>query len=444
MQGCTAPELRDTLEHIAGQIGEADKRQGTALADMQERLVQLGHKVDGVRAGLPKSDTGCPRAHRGQHRHPEPADCPSGRNAAATERPCRNGERPTQHPQARNRRRGGGAVGCGVRGGPHPRLRKRRSRVAQALGQSAPRSDARHHAFVAAAAQPRPAGEEPDRAWLEARLAGIDALLRQALEGVDPDKSLDAIKGRLDQFEARFDAALETVARRSDLDALALLETQLKELTRQFEQTRGQLARLDSMDDSLRDLALGLERQQPAGQLDSKAIETLIDAAADRAAARIAGAMPAAPAQDNAEAQKRMTALEELLQDYIEERRRGEEVTASILHTIEGALSRIVDRVDAIDVAKPAPAAQEGHDARRDGLDIESERLAQAYAAGARVLGQARGESASSILDAADYASFAPNDDLAHADEPVEDTAAPRIPVRPKSSLPPKNATICG
>ncbi len=122
------------------------------------------------------------------------------------------------------------------------------------------------------------------------------------------------------------------------------------------------------------------------------------------------------------------TALEELLQDYIEERRRGEEVTASILHTIEDALSRIVDRVDAIDVAKPAPAAQEDqHDTRRDGLDIESERLAQAYAAGARVLGQARTERAPSILDAADYASFAPQDEPAPADEPAEDVAEDAI-----------------
>ena len=57
LQGCAAPKLRDTLEHIAGQIGEADKRQGSALADMQERLAQLGHKVDGVRAGFPKTDS---------------------------------------------------------------------------------------------------------------------------------------------------------------------------------------------------------------------------------------------------------------------------------------------------------------------------------------------------------------------------------------------------
>ena len=427
MQSCTAPELRDTLEHIAGQLGEADKRQGSAFADMQERLVQLGHKVDGVRAGLPKPDQATLMriedgidtlsqqiAHLGeaQQRQKSPA---AAANAPRRPRPATGGEAEA-HWDAQSAE----ALTCvyesaeGELRRPSASLRPTRRDTAKAP--------------AVAAAQAPPHGGEPDRAWLEARLAGIDALLRQALEGVDPDKSLDAVKGRLDQFEARFDAALETVARRSDLEGLALLETQLEELTRQFEQTRDQLARLDSMDDSLRDLALGLERQRPAGELDSKAIETLIDAAADRAAARVAGAMPAAPSADHAEAQKRVTGLEELLQDYIEERRRGEEVTASILHTIEDALSRIVDRVDAIDVAKPAAAAQDDqHDRRRDGLDIESERLAQAYAAGARVLGQARTERAPSILDAADYASFAPQDEPAPADEPAEDVAEDAI-----------------
>ena len=425
-QTCAAPGLRDTLEHIAGQIGDADKRHGSALADMQERLSQLTHKLDGVRAGFSKPDAAA------LERIEDGID-------TLSEHIARLGE-----PQPWQRRSGGARrsmpraplrPSTGAESEAHwdavsaeALTRVYETAEAELRRPSADLSPGRRHWAKVPPAPPAQApwqGDEPDRAWLEARLAGIDTLLRQALDGVDPDKTLDAVKGRLDQFEARFDAALENVARRSDLEGLALLEAQLKELTRQFEQTREQLARLDSIDDGLRDLALGLERQRPPGELDSKAIETMIDVAADRAAARLAGALPATPSPDHKEAQKRVEALEGLLQDYIEERRRGEEVTASILHAIEDALVRIVDRVDAIDVAKPAPAPQEDEDhLRDDGLDIESERLAQAYAAGARVLGQGRAERDPSILDAADYTSFAPRDrERAASDEPAPTVA---------------------
>ncbi len=406
---CEAPKLRDALEDIAGQLGEADKRHGSALAEMQERLSQLGHKVDGVRAGFSKPDVAALQriedgidtlseqfAQLGGQRQPQTGPAGTGQRAA----------RPSLRPFSDS------DIAASWDAESAEALTRVYERAGAELHKPAPGPRASKRGETSAiSVEPRPQswrGDEPDRMWLEARLAGIDGLLQQALEGIDADKTLDAVKGRLDQFEVRFDAALETVAQRSDLEGLTLLESQLKELTRQFEETSNQLARLDTIDEGLRDLALGLEaqRQLLATELDSKAIEGMIDAAADRAAARLAGAAPTA-APEGTEVQKRVEALEELLQDYIEERRRGEEVTGSILHTIEDALGRIVDRVDAIDVAKPEAVAGEDQDHdQADGLDIESERLAQAYAAGARVLGQGRAERASSVLDAADYAPF--------------------------------------
>ena len=104
------------------------------------------------------------------------------------------------------------------------------------------------------------------------------------------------------------------------------------------------------------------------------------------------------------------------MQDYVAERRRGEEVTSGILHTIEEALIRIIDRIDAME----APALYAGADATTpgsDGMEAEGERLAEAYASGARVLGQKGAEPA---LDAADYAPSAPRQK-----EPALEIAAP-------------------
>jgi localization factor PodJL len=412
---CGAADVRDALQQIAGQIGDADKRHCNALVRLQECLGQLGDKVDSVRADLPKHDAkaleriedgigalaervarfgearkwqkvapggaGSRAMPRGSDLHATAADADAPWDAEAAEaltRVCESAEAELRRPR-------------------------------EAL-----RPARREHTKETS---PQPTQEQwpsagPDRAWLEARLAGIAGLLQQSLDSIDPDKSLTAINGRLDRFEARFEAALATVAQRADVAGLVLLEAQLRELATEFEHTRGQLARLDTMDEALRDLARGLEsqRQRSAEEAtrDSRAIETMIDAAAERAAARLAEAMPATAPTDSMEAQGRVEALEGLLQDYIEERRRGEEITAGILHTIEDALVRIVDRVDAIDLAKPQPApAQDQERAGRDGLEIESAHLAEAYAAGARALGHRSTEFA---LDAADYTQFVPRD----------------------------------
>src|SRR5205085_1550738 len=110
-----------------------------------------------------------------------------------------------------------------------------------------------------------------DQAWLEARFAGIAALLQQSLSDCDPAKS----------------------------------------------------------------------RAQPAGLRDD-AIAALIDTAAERAATRLASAMPAAMPAPEVGGGTRIDALEGLMQDYIAERRRGEETTTGMLHTIEDALVRIM------------------------------------------------------------------------------------------------------
>ena len=76
------------------------------------------------------------------------------------------------------------------------------------------------------------------------------------------------------------------------------------------------------------------------------------------------------------------------MQDYIAERRRGEEAASGMLHTIEEALIRILDRIDAMEAPARRLAPTDGNAAGQDGMDAESDRLAEAYASGARMLGQ--------------------------------------------------------
>ena len=180
------------------------------------------------------------------------------------------------------------------------------------------------------------------------------------------------------------------------------------ELAEHFETIREQLTRLDTMDGQLRELTRALEgsQQRPgadAATLSEDAIVALIDTAAERAASRLAASMPA-----DAGGQGRIDALERMLQDYVAERRRGEEASAGILRTIEDALVRIIDRVETMDAARPAPEAPAHSDIPdRDGMEIENDQLAEVYAAGARVLGQQVSEPS---LHAADYVTAGPRE----------------------------------
>ena len=115
--------------------------------------------------------------------------------------------------------------------------------------------------------------------------------------------------------------------------------------------------------------------------------------------------------------QGRIQALEGLLQDYIAERRRGDEATAGVFNTIEDALLRIVDRVEAMEgVKSPAEASADREAAGRHGADPERDLLAEAYAEGARVLGQQGFEPS---LHAADYLAAEPHEPRATAAEPA-------------------------
>ena len=247
-------------------------------------------------------------------------------------------------------------------------------------------------------------GGASDRVWLEARLADIAQKLQGSLAGLNPDKSLASFNRRLDRIEERFGEALSQVAQRSDLEGLRLIEAQVLELAAHVEETRGRLHRIDAIDDNVRALASRLDEG----------------------------------------GNQRLEALEKLLQDYVAEWRRGDERTTSTLRTLEDAVTRIGDAVDAIEASKPAPDLSLVMLGRSDHDDPhrESDPLAQIYAEGERALAP---RCYRSTLDAADYApkpAPAPEEAVASAllavpgergAPPADDADA----ARPASRMPP-------
>ena len=387
-QASAANDLQTALQRIASHIGDVDRRHSRSLDDMQAQLDQVGRRVDQARTAAAEPHAGTLGrleqeiaalsdriASFGQARQSQKGDTPADREPWDAQ----SAEALTQAYEMMQAELAAGRRG---RRAPEPA----RSAPARYPVSGLPTSEQ---------------GSAIDKAWLDSRLAGIAVALQQSLAENNPAKSLAALGQRLDQMEARLETRLGDVSARLGSDWLQVVEDHVKELSTQFEATSRQLARLDTIDGQLQQITRALDEkhqsaqtQQPSG-LAEEAIEALIDSAAERAVSRLAATLPA----PEAERGHRIDALEGMMQDYIAERRRGEETTAGMLHTIEEALIRIIDRIDAIEA--PAPGVHGGGEAADvSGMDLEGARLAEAYATGARVLGQSP---AKPTLDASDY-----------------------------------------
>jgi hypothetical protein len=250
---------------------------------------------------------------------------------------------------------------------------------------------------LAAAPAPEPAPR--DAAWLKKRLGELAALFERSLAENRPARALADLDRRLEQFERRLDNALSDMAHGIGRGDLKLIDAHLLEFAAHFEAVRQQLGRLDTLDAQLRELAHALAHAGPPGAAEGSgaegAVAELIERAAERAASKVAQSLPGI--EDDRD---RIDAIEVLVRDHLAERHVGEESGEGLLCRIETALMRIAERVEAIQPMPGAPPAGPGNASERDGLELEHDRLAQAYAEGVRVLGQTRLEP---TLDAEDY-----------------------------------------
>lgn len=227
--------------------------------------------------------------------------------------------------------------------------------------------------------QPAPAagatgGPSVDHGWLEKRFAEISERIEASLSDIRPDQSFFALGQRIDQFERSFAQALDNVATRQDVESVRLIEAHMVELVTHLENTQNQLQRFDVIEDQLGAIAQRLNEvheiaqsagdagpAEPAPQID---IEAVARAAAHEAAAQAASrfaAQPQAPAHVPG-----IDDMRRLMEQSMSSARQSEENTTALLDTLQQAMIRLLDRMDAIEfnqhqAVQRAPAASVHH-----------------------------------------------------------------------------------
>ena len=240
---------------------------------------------------------------------------------------------------------------------------------------------------VAFSSQEPQRGCAMDTNWLDQRFADIAARIEQSLAQIRPENALASLGRRFDQLETQLNSVLGHVATRADLDELRIAEAQIEEIAGQLAQFRRQLARLDVIDAHLGTLTAqlsderltrlfneGVQVTADVGRLDaidaqlrmiavqlsderltglvtrstSRDYEDLAEAAAQRAAASFA---------DSEYRGRDIGEMRGMLENLINERRNSDENNASMLETMQQAIIRVLDRIDALEMMQSAAAS---------------------------------------------------------------------------------------
>lgn len=400
---CAGEDLKDMLAMLSRQFVEHDQRNSAALQDMRGRLEMLGRSAESVREHVPHEYAPAfARIEDGvQHLADRIATVGRERDlakAAALEEPLPVAP-PASVVKAPVDRQSSAAIVTApavadvlsVAGNAaDPWDRDAAEALAQLYdsGEAAlgvPRSEpevaiapapkpaiAAFVAPVAAATMApalplvtAPAADGADRIWLEQRFADIATRVEQSLAEMRPDNALLAFDGRLEQLEHRFSNALGDVATRADVEGLRIIEAHINELAAQFERTQAQLGRLDHIELQLGDLMHQVSDERFAdlfGQIAPAAhqgpTEDDIEAVAMAVADRVASRLPAHETAASAIEQGSINDLKRLVEGFVAGQRETEEHTTTMLDTMQQAMIRMLDRMDALEHAAPAyPAA---------------------------------------------------------------------------------------
>ena len=230
--------------------------------------------------------------------------------------------------------------------------------AAQTLHVEAARPAVHAPAMSAATVGLAAATMAPD--WLEDRLAEIALKVEQSLAELQPERSVSMLSERFDDFETRMSEVLREVATRTDLDSLKLIEEHIEELARHAEHAGSQFSRLDEIESQLTTVVGRLASLETSPDAQSMArfdadLQQLIEVAADQAVSRFSSLV-------DPEAQtRRLDDLRGLVVSFMDDRRRGEEETASALETMQEAMIRVLDKVESLELSRadaaPAVAA---------------------------------------------------------------------------------------
>ncbi len=371
-------ELWALLETISHQIDEADQRHTGLLQELRDRLAMLSHDAEEARADVPADavpafarieDGLAELAHRIDALDESKAEAPA---AAQTQAPVPLISAAGHPADARPAVAAAPAVDpFDLVGDDEPEtgpdwdladaeaLTRIYEESDAALVRMTPRSPEPVSRDVLPPASPAavPDFEGLDRAWLDGRLSEISVRIEQSLADLSPDAAMQRLGSRFDAFEERMGSVLGDVATRTDVESLRDLEERIHELARHLEQTERQLGRLDSIEQQLHAVIdhLAQSHDAAAREADAAALPDLAALAATTAeevAQRLAASV-ARPGHDS-----RLEEVGSLLRSLIDDRRHNDEQTYSMLDTVQQAMIRLLDRVDALEVAqvRPEPA----------------------------------------------------------------------------------------
>lgn len=381
-------ELKSLLDTIAAQLSDADRRHTQTLNEMQDRIASMGRETELLRNSVPeKLSSAFDRIESGvaelaqRLASVEGGEGTKSREAADAAKcetiALRSAVEPSAilatETQPRHRTNAVDTFDVIESHYPGHDSEPWDRESAEALtnlyetGEAGltpqsrcPASQSRDPDFVSSAARTSPQAAMSvnapiaDQGWLEGRFAEIARTIEKSLADIRPDHGFFALSQRFDHFEQHFDKVLEGVATHADIGTLRLLGEHVGDVVSQLAKTHDQLARLSVIEEQLSEISRVLTGRprgatgtgSPSDDASHVAasinVEAIARAAADAAAQRVADMRPAEPHAGE---------IRPLLEQMLAESRQGEENTAILFDTLQQAVIRLLDRVDAIELS---------------------------------------------------------------------------------------------
>ncbi|MFA5950272.1 MAG: tetratricopeptide repeat protein [Hyphomicrobium sp.] len=268
--------------------------------------------------------------------------------------------------------------------------------------------------------------QEARRQWHETRFEKLAASIQQTLAGMwqsQPPAGLTLLDERLRELEREMATALEDVARRSDVEGLRMIGTHVEDLAAKLDLVQSQVALIGGLERDVRHMVdqvseERLSRLIAQGSNFAADLEAVASRAADKARSHFAEDMHTAMRGESAryvelrslieasiqewrlaEAQAgsvvhglggaigaqsdRYLELKSLIEAASDERRLSNDQTLTTLDTLQDALVRILDRMDAIEdsLTKTTAAPQAPRPATEAGFDGAAAPMPRTWAA---------------------------------------------------------------